>query len=112
MHPTAADITIRRSASRLGDHAEAADAYDRALSVLLQLYPDGASVDRAGLLAPGRLAARDGARADVYASKQKEIEAKLKLLNHRDAKRPRRRAWLQTDGRDVGPLRCFRVGYH
>lgn len=66
---------------QLRDFEKATDAYDRALVLLLQLYPDGAHPSIAlvyGNLASVWRARGDRTRADDYARKQKDTEAKLK----------------------------------
>ena len=65
----------------LGDLPGATDAYDRSLALLLQLFPDGAHPAIAQVyrnLASVWRARGDATRADDYAVKQMETEAKLK----------------------------------
>ena len=65
----------------LRDFVKAIDAYDRSLALLLQLYPDGVHPSLAQVyrnLASVWQARGDRARADEYAKKQKDTEAKLK----------------------------------
>ena len=65
----------------LRDFVAAIDAYDRSLALLLQLYPDGVHPSIAQVyknLASVWRAKGDLARADDYAKKQKDVEARLK----------------------------------
>jgi tetratricopeptide (TPR) repeat protein len=65
----------------LRDFDKAIDAYDRSLALLLQLYPNGVHPSLVQVyrnLASVWQARGDRARADEYARKQKDTEAKLK----------------------------------
>ena len=66
---------------RLGDLGRAIDAYDQALAILLRLHADGVHPSIALIyrnLSSAWRARGDSGRADEYASKQKDVEARLK----------------------------------
>ena len=65
----------------LGDLRKAIDSYDQSLALLLRLYPDGVHPAIAVVyknLESAWRGAGDAARADDYARKQKDTEARLK----------------------------------
>ncbi len=65
----------------LGELRKAIDSYDQSLALLLQLYPNGVHPSIAVVyrnLESAWRAAGDAARADDYASKEKDTAAKLK----------------------------------